>query len=117
MQPILRGKPQVRIAAVNGRYIEVNESGITVYRDKKRRVIIPLKELAAVEYRDCYGFIPGRLTIRDRAHLKKKLPADISQAEKDRFTILFEAPYRVSCYQLYTVLKKITEQNKEEGLF
>lgn len=106
----------IALSAPNGACLRLSQSGVTLFRAERKVWEIPYDEIASVCYQKSLGTLYGWLTLRDRAHRKRQLPQNARQAEKDRYTLLFDYMYGNAYYQVYLALKGIAEENKKAGL-
>lgn len=109
---ILKDDTSVAFPGINGSYLTVDYGKVVISLTEKKGCIIPLEDIDAVDYQLCLDSMPGRLSIRDRSHKKRRFPKNIAEAEKDRFTILFDSSYKGAYYRLYSALGLIAEENR-----
>lgn len=106
----------VKFHSPDGCVLQLEADAVALYLPKGKRHIITYGELAAVSYQKSLGPLQGWLSIRDRAHAKRKLPWNYKQAKKDRYTVFCDFADEAACYEVYLALQKIVEENKKAGL-
>ena len=114
---LLGNYEKIICTGIDGAYLHLCEDQIMICLSEKKGCIIPYEELALVDHRESAGPFYGRLSIRDRAHMKQAIPKTFKAAKKDRFTILYAPDYLEGYQTVYSVLKAIAEDNKKAGLF
>lgn len=112
----LEGYSQIRVAGIHGTFLLVSASQLTFHLPGRKTRTIAFDELAVVDHRASSGAFWGRLTLRDGAHRKQRLPKTLDAARKDQFTILYEPECLDAYRRLYTALKEIAEENIKAGL-
>lgn len=106
----------VQFRAADGSMLQLEENQVVLYSPKGNRNVIAYDEIATVAYQKNLGPLYGWLSIRDRVHVKRRMPKNFKQAKKDCFTIFCDFGYESACYQTYLALKAIAEENKKAGL-
>ena len=113
---LLEGYEAMDYPALNGRSIRLEEDQLTICQSQGRVYAIPFERITAVDYREKLGPLDGRLMIRDRANKYRPFPSTFAKAKKDKLTVFYDSGYKDSYDQLYTALRSIVKENKEQGL-
>lgn len=109
-------RPKVKMRAPDNGFLEINTHEVTLFHSDGRTYKVAFDELAAVSFQKSLGPLYGWLSIRDRAHAKRRLPWNFKQAKKDRYTVFCDFSDEAACYEVYLALQKIVEENKKAGL-
>lgn len=112
----LEGYSAIKYPTADDAYMQLEENRMIIFYPKKRDYIIPFTKIVAVNYEESKGEQVGIITIRDRSNKYRSFPKTLSQAKRDRLTLVFKSCYSDAYNELYVALLEVVEENRKAGL-
>ena len=111
-----KGK-RMHVPGVNGSSLIVDGGGITICLAGEKEYVVPFSNLAVISHYASTSDKNGWFTLRDIKHRRKRIPKSIFEADKDRFTIIYDDNYQDSYSLLFEETSMIIAENRTFGLY